>query len=783
MNNTHTISSDHPNSGGRLLLTWLCISFALMFSGLLLFESRPRLMNVLDVVFFLPALVYCLIKSENRLKAFIQNKAALIAFLLYASFSTFLSESPNPSRFFRALIEIYVLFVFLEYMARHHERTLLQALLFGIAAATLTMAVDFYAYYFMLDKPFSHQLYGWHETFHVNDYITLATNQLYASVYFICLPFFIFFAVRKLELRGTLKLMAILLCALIVVYLLSMQRRSTIAALAGATLLLPLLTGRIRLIIPFVLVGLGVALMLLVQPDFLVRRGLSQRPEIWAKTWEFIMNAPVFGHGMANATPMIETSLFQDGKRLIYDHPHNYYLSLLYYVGFAGLLLWTGIWFRQALFTALRPGANSLLIAGMSAGFAAILFDGIHPYTPFQYNWGSVWFPMAMLNAFALAQRQREEHTLKAGFDSDEPLRVVQICKYRNKKVDQLDLFEEVVNALQGHRVSFYILAGAERNLGSRLGCDVVPLNLGKRELKKNRLSGLRKLWRQLREDNPQVIITHRTKPAVMTTLVSPFLPPAKKIAVIHGMGQFRKTRQKLFARLFMRRNWQMVAVSEAVRGDLLDAGFHDSQITVIKNAIDEQVVRDNALTRRQAREALGLENNDVRLCGMVSRIHRVKGHEFVLRALQQAKSPARVAALGDGELLEGLSRRTEEEGLSQKLLFLGGVPNAYRYMKAFDALIMPSLSEGLPMAMLEAIAAGVPAFGTPVGGIPEILKDDAWRFPPRDPVALAAVLDRIGSASEEELAGIAEQQYAIFKAEFSIENYRAAFRRLVESG
>jgi len=124
-----------------------------------------------------------------------------------------------------------------------------------------------------------------------------------------------------------------------------------------------------------------------------------------------------------------------------------------------------------------------------------------------------------------------------------------------------------------------------------------------------------------------------------------------------------------------------------------------------------------------------------------------------------------------------------KQHGLADRLIFAGGRKNAYRYVSAFDAFIMPSLREGLPIAMLEAIAAGVPGYGTPVGGIPEILRDKRWLFEKESTEAVKTVLEYLGRATPEQLEETRREQHRIFDQSFSIESYHARFRSLMEGG
>ncbi|MFC6327657.1 O-antigen ligase family protein [Alloalcanivorax gelatiniphagus] len=395
------MNSPTPSTAPRecLITAWLGLSMVVMFSGLLVFPSRTSLMNALDAVFFLPALIVVLVAARHRPLELVTRWPLLWIFLLYATLSTFYSPAPNPSRFVRALLELFTLFSAFELFVRRYPRAFWRAMLIGTAGAALAAAVDFYAYYFIVGRPFDNQLYGVFERFEIAPWLILDTNQLYASMYCITLPFFAFFASRQLPPARWVRVLPWLTSITLLVYLAANQRRSTLVALAVGCVALPILTGTRRLLIPLAVLALVLGTIVAVDPEIITERGASERPALWAASWETIKEAPVFGHGMANRSVDLHITN-AEGKPVVHDHPHNYYLSLLYFLGFTGLLLWTLLWLPAALRAMAHYRHRTvLLLAAMATGFSAVLFDGIHPYTPFLYNWPSVWIPMALLVA------------------------------------------------------------------------------------------------------------------------------------------------------------------------------------------------------------------------------------------------------------------------------------------------------------------------------------------------------------------------------------------------
>jgi glycosyltransferase involved in cell wall biosynthesis len=154
---------------------------------------------------------------------------------------------------------------------------------------------------------------------------------------------------------------------------------------------------------------------------------------------------------------------------------------------------------------------------------------------------------------------------------------------------------------------------------------------------------------------------------------------------------------------------------------------------------------RAPALARaRSERGALGLPS-DAPVVGTIGGITAKKGHGALLDAARRivAKDPD-ATFVWIGLPIEGaaLERRIAEAGLSDRMLLAGYRKNAAELLRAFDVFCLPSLHEGLPLSVLEALAAGVPVVATSVGGVPEALAGGGGVLvPPGDADALATTL------------------------------------------
>ncbi|OGL00951.1 MAG: hypothetical protein A3D33_19895 [Candidatus Rokubacteria bacterium RIFCSPHIGHO2_02_FULL_73_26] len=171
-------------------------------------------------------------------------------------------------------------------------------------------------------------------------------------------------------------------------------------------------------------------------------------------------------------------------------------------------------------------------------------------------------------------------------------------------------------------------------------------------------------------------------------------------------------------------------------------------------------------------RAELGLGPGD-RPIGVAARMTAQKGHAHLLDALPAvlARVPAVVCVLiGDGPLRAPLEARARALGVAARCRFTGARADVADLVAALEVVVLPSRSEGLPFALLEAMALGKPVVATTVGGCPEVVEDGrtGWLVPPGDAPALAgAVLRLLEDAPAARAMGA--RGAARVRAEFSL--------------
>ena len=242
------------------------------------------------------------------------------------------------------------------------------------------------------------------------------------------------------------------------------------------------------------------------------------------------------------------------------------------------------------------------------------------------------------------------------------------------------------------------------------------------------------------RELSPCIVHSHGYRTDVIDALHvrGPHTPI---VTTVHGFtnGSLRRRFYQWLQCRAYRRFDAVVAVSAPLRRQLAEH-VAPEQLHFIPNAYAPS---RESLSRAAARAILGLAE-DAFLVGWVGRLSLEKGADILLEGLAHADAPrgVRAAILGDGRELASLRQRATRLGVAARVSWQGRVPQAERYLSAFDVLVLSSRTEGTPMILLEAMAAGVPIIATRVGGVPDLLSEGtALLIPAEAPSAVAAAI------------------------------------------
>jgi glycosyltransferase involved in cell wall biosynthesis len=199
--------------------------------------------------------------------------------------------------------------------------------------------------------------------------------------------------------------------------------------------------------------------------------------------------------------------------------------------------------------------------------------------------------------------------------------------------------------------------------------------------------------------------------------------------------------------RLNLRSFTKIAAVSKSVMRKLRQAGIQEEKISLIHNGID--LARfTNHLNIQQSRIKFDLAPRKC-IIGSIGRLDPEKGHIHLVEAAAQIHKlhpDIAFAIAGTGSLQEHLVRRTLETGSSAFFAFPGFVKEISAFLAAIDIFVLPSLTEGMPMALLEALASKKPVIASAVGDIGEVIESgkSGLLIPPGDTQALVRALDQL---------------------------------------
>jgi glycosyltransferase involved in cell wall biosynthesis len=219
-------------------------------------------------------------------------------------------------------------------------------------------------------------------------------------------------------------------------------------------------------------------------------------------------------------------------------------------------------------------------------------------------------------------------------------------------------------------------------------------------------------------------------------------------LAHLHIENHFRPATEPALRRLdnlSARSCAALVAVADDTRRAYERQGYPRGRIEVVYNGVEASVPAGDGDLRAE----LGIPEG-APLVGEVARLCEVKGQRELIAALPRLPDAHLVLVGKDleqgGAFQTGLEREAERLGVRDRVVFAGYRDDARRILGQLDVLALPSWTEGLPLVVLEAMAAGRPVVATPVGGTPELVADGETGLlvPPRHPAALADALRRL---------------------------------------
>ena len=238
--------------------------------------------------------------------------------------------------------------------------------------------------------------------------------------------------------------------------------------------------------------------------------------------------------------------------------------------------------------------------------------------------------------------------------------------------------------------------------------------------------------------------------------------------------------------RLMLRPSDRLIGCGGAVRQALIcNEGLPASRVEVICNGVDlNSIGQSSPGARERIRREFGYGSSDF-VAILVARLHELKDHQTALRTIDRARKVIpglRLLLAGDGEQRVAIEQSIRHCGLDQNVTLAGSRNDVADLLAAADVFLMSSISEGIPLTVIEAMAARRPVVSTAVGGLPEMIEHGTTGFlaPAGDDAALASALIELYRRPDlrEHMAEMATQR-AIekFSLDVMLDSYRSVYR------
>ena len=244
-------------------------------------------------------------------------------------------------------------------------------------------------------------------------------------------------------------------------------------------------------------------------------------------------------------------------------------------------------------------------------------------------------------------------------------------------------------------------------------------------------------LVREFKKSNIQIIHTHKYKDTILAAPAAKVCGIPYVVRTVHGLREpfeglqdFKMSLYEAIERTVHRYCVDsIIGVSSQIESKYKAEG-EVSRVICIRNGIDLEG-KSIQTDRWRTRKDLGVDAGTC-LIGTVGRLTPVKGIPYLLEAariLLHQRANVKVLVVGDGSIRQDLITQTQDFGITENIVFLGHREDTNVLLQALDIFALPSLSEGIPMALLEAMAASRAVVASRVGGIPEIVEDGSEGF------------------------------------------------------
>ncbi len=326
---------------------------------------------------------------------------------------------------------------------------------------------------------------------------------------------------------------------------------------------------------------------------------------------------------------------------------------------------------------------------------------------------------------------------------STPPLRVLHLCPDTRYLTELFTLYRNALDQPPFQSTLVFLRGKPDAALAQHMGERVQFLDLPRRALEGLRLPALWRLWRSCRGQRFDLVVAHRFKALTLGLALCRLRVARHVLGVVHEIGQFDGRRRRVIERA-RTAPLTLLGVSEAARVDLVVRfpTFPAARIKALPNAVEDHPL----LSRAQALAVLRLAP-DRFWFGSIGRLVSIKGYDLLLRAfapLAHEIPGLGLALVGTGREEAALRALSHDLGTEEQVAFCGWRADVRSLLSAFEVCVFPSRDEGFGLAIAEAMVAERPVIASAVGGVPELLGDEALLVPPNEPAALTAALRRL---------------------------------------
>jgi len=292
-----------------------------------------------------------------------------------------------------------------------------------------------------------------------------------------------------------------------------------------------------------------------------------------------------------------------------------------------------------------------------------------------------------------------------------------------------------------------------------------------------------------IKKEKPQILHSHLFHANLLGRIVGKICRVPIIISTIHNVNFGGKLREKLLRYTDKFCN-STVAISQIVAKEMIKKRVvPKNKLKLICNGIE---FKELNLSKNRGKEKIHRElriRKNQNILISVGRLTKQKGYFYMIKAVQILKkkySDLIWVILGDGEDRKKLAEKIKMENLQKNIFFLGIKENVAEYLFDSDIFIMPSLWEGLPLSLLEAMACGLPVVATNVGGIPEVVEDRISGFlvEPKNPIMLAEKIEYLLNLDIDSKKKMGMEGEKIIENKFSLEkmvrNYENLYEKLL---